>query len=55
VDQPWISVIFRTGRLLALSMPVSSSTFPAAAAVMAHPVEDGTDRQIALRGGSFSS
>jgi hypothetical protein len=37
------SVIFRTGRLLAPSMPVISST------VMAHPVEDGTDRQVALR------
>ena len=46
-------MILRTGRLLAPSMLVSNSTRPAhppAAAVVPHPVEDGTDRQVALLG-----
>jgi hypothetical protein len=45
---PSISTIRRTGRLLAPSMPVSSSTpCPAAAAVVAHAVDDVPDQHVA--------
>jgi len=49
----WISLllrrsrIFRTCRLLP-SMPVSNSTFPAPAAVMARPGDDLADQHVAL-------
>src|ERR1700733_8865215 len=48
--RPVRGTILCSGRLLAPSIPVSISTrppSPPAAAVMAHPIEDGTDRQVA--------